>query len=399
MKILFITPTLPTMLSRIRAYNILKCLAKNHEVHLLSFIDSEVKKKKIGPIRKFCASVETVLLPKYRSYLNCLLYLFTPTSLRVAYYKSKKMQRKIKAILKDWSFDLVYIERERMAQYGEAVGVVPKILDLCDAQSLMYKRAFWIAGLARKFLYLEEYVKLLRYEIDISKQFDRTMLCSPVDLEFLKENSPKPLRNLVSIPLGVDTEFYYPKRLEVEENSILFSGVMSVFVNIDAVRYFCREIFPLIREKSPDVKLYLVGPNPPNSIRGLAKDSRIVVTGYADDLRDYVEKAAVVVCPVRVGAGIRNKICQPLAIKKAVVSTSLGAEGLGVVDGEHLLIADEPKDFAEKVARLLKDKPLRERLGQKGCEFIKLRYSLERVGEDMNSLLEEIMLEKKAGDR
>src|SRR3989338_8654254 len=126
MKILFITPTLPSRLSRIRAYNILKCLYRlGHRIHLLSFIDSESKKRKIEDIKDFCASIDTVLLPKYRSYLSCALNLFNSVPLRVAYYRSEMMRARIKEILKNETFDLVYIKRKRMAQYGEILRDIP----------------------------------------------------------------------------------------------------------------------------------------------------------------------------------------------------------------------------------------------------------------------------------
>jgi len=391
MKILFITPTLPSRISRIRAYNILRYLSKRHQIYLLSFIDSEQKKRKIEQIEGFCASVETVKLAPWHSYFNCALHLFSPLPLRVAYYKSGKMAEKIKEILKREKFDLVYIKRKRMAQYGEVINGIPKVLDLSDAVSLHYQRALKKANIFRKALYLEEYIKTLKYEVDISKKFNRTILCSPVDLEFLKTNATEPLDSLAYISTGVDTEYYRPRGLEVEPNSILFSGVMGAFVNIDAARYLILGMLPLIRKMIPSVKLYIVGPASPYSLRRLAKDNQIIITGYVDDLRDYIEKVTVVVCPMRTGTGFRNKICQALAMRKPVVSTSLGTEGLGVVPGEHLLIADNPQDFAQKTVQLLQDKALQDRLGQKGFELIKSQYSLEVLEEKMNHLLEEVV--------
>lgn len=414
MKILFITPTLPTRISRIRAYNILKVLSKSHDVHLLSFIDSEIKKKKIGEIKEFCRSIDTVYLPKYKSFFNCILYLFTGVPLRVAYYKSKRMKEKIEKLLAKEKFDVVYIKRKRIGQYGRYIKSIPKILDLTDAVSMYHLRASKYVNFLKKIYYLIEGYRLLKYEIKITKEFDKVVLSSSIDAEFLQKNSKEELKNLAVIPNVVDTEYYKPKGFKIEENSLLFSGIMENLVNIDSAIYFCREIYPLILKEIPDTKLYIVGPEPPSSIRGLSQFSGypasgyptelgggkngypflggvpVVVTGYVNDLRDYIEKSEVIICPIRIGAGTRNKILQAFALGKPVVSTSLGAEGIEVVDNENILIADTQDVFAKKVIHLLRDKKLQEKLIKNSFKFVTAKYSLDILKNKLDGLFKEI---------
>lgn len=388
MKILFITPTLPARISRIRAYNLIKCLSGNHEVHLLSFIDSNTKKNKIEEIKKFCTSIDTVLLPKWKSFLSCILYLFTNIPLRVSYCKSGAMKKKIGELLAKEKFDVVYIKRKRMAQYGEYITGIPKVLDLTDAVSMYYSRAYKYSNPLKKIYFFIEYHKLLKYEIRITRKFDKVVLSSAVDAEFLNKNSGGDLKNLVVIPNVVDTEYYSPKNIKSEENSLLFSGIMRNFVNIDSAVYFCRNIFPLILKEIPDTKLYIAGPKPPLSVRRFSKCGNIIVTGYVDDLRDYIEKSEIIICPIRVGAGTRNKILQAMSFGKPVVSTCLGAEGLKVTDNENILIADTSREFAEKVIILLKDKTMREKIGMNAKRFVCAKYSLDILKEKINMLLD-----------
>lgn len=397
MKILFITPTLPTRISRIRAYNLLKCFSKNNEVYLLSFIDSEIKKKKIDEIRKYCVAVDTVFLPKWKSFFNCFLYLFSKIPLRVAYYKSNKMEERIKKLLAEEKFDIVYIKRKRMAQYGKYIENIPKILDLTDAVSMYYLRASKHSNIFKKIYFLFEYYKLLRCETEITKEFDRVLLSSPLDVKFLQNNSKEKLNNLTVVSNVVDEEYYKSKGLKVEENSLLFSGIMKNFVNIDSAIYFCKDIFPLILKEIPCAKLYIVGPAPPLSIRRLPIFFRrknvtvpVVVTGYVQDLREYIEKSEIIVCPVRIGAGTRNKILQSFALGKPVVSTSLGAEGIEVTDGENILIADTASEFAEKVIMLLKDKTMQKKFAESSYKFVIAKYSLEILRNTLSELFKKI---------
>ena len=390
MRILFVTPGLPNRLNRIRALNILTYLAPRHEVDLLSIIRSDAELEELEHLRPLCRVIETVHLPRWKSLTSCLMHLPTRDPLRVAYYRSSVMRRKLRAMVEEGDYDLLYIKRKRMAQFADDISSVPRVLDLTDAVSLYYKRSLQYVDPMRWPVHWEEYLKISRYERDAVGRFEATVVCSEVDRAFLIDLGA-PGERIHVIPNGVDIAYYRPRGNEPEPQSVMFSGYMSKHVNIDGAAYFYHQILPLVRQELPQVGFYVVGPEPPGSIeRWSHGDGNITVTGFARDIRDYIELATVVVCPIRIGAGTRNKILQAWAVGRPVVSTPRGAEGLRFVDGKHLLIADDPHEFARATVRLINDPDLRERLIRNGLEHVRQEYSMERIGSTLNDLLERV---------
>ena len=157
------------------------------------------------------------------------------------------------------------------------------------------------------------------------------------------------------VPTGVDTSYFAPEASPADSRNLVFTGSMDWLPNEDAMVFFCREVLPLIRADEPGVTLSIVGRAPTPTVEKLADGHGITVTGRVDDVRPYMRDAAVYIVPLRIGGGTRLKIFEAMAMGKAVVSTTVGAEGLPVTSGEHLLLADEPRTFARAVVRLLRD--------------------------------------------
>jgi glycosyltransferase involved in cell wall biosynthesis len=198
------------------------------------------------------------------------------------------------------------------------------------------------------------------------QRFDGILAVSDADRDtFLRLYPDSRVRPIWVIPTGVDTEYYTPPEesaVPVSEPTLVFTGSMDWLPNEDAMRYFCRDILPLIRAEEPRTRLSIVGRTPTAAVRALANEY-IEVTGTVSDVRPFVRKAAVYVVPLRIGGGTRLKIFEAMAMGQAVVSTRVGAEGLPVVDDEHVLIADEPRAFANAVLSLLRDGARRRALG------------------------------------
>jgi len=174
------------------------------------------------------------------------------------------------------------------------------------------------------------------------------------------------------VPNGTNTEFFKPMGRPPIENSVLWLGHMDVHTNRDAVLYFWREICPLIRQRKPNATIIFVGTAPPREIADAAAgDPRVKVTGFVDDIRTYVDEARVVVVPIRIGSGTRLKILDTMAMGKAIVSTSVGCEGIDVTDGENILVGDTPQAFAEKVILALTNEDVRNRLQANARAFVK----------------------------
>lgn len=392
MKILLLTPTPPDHLHRIRALQILKALAREHSVSVLTFARNNQDLEKCEAIREYCEAVHTVPFSLPRALINCALALPTPLPLRVAYQRSPAMRRKLSELVQKEKFDLIYVKRKRMAQYVWQMNSPRRILDLTDAVALYYKRSLETVNWLRFPIHYEEYITIRRYEPKIAQHFDRAVVCSQVDADYLENEAGRQLDNLRVIPNVVDTDFYrsHSPPPAAQKPVLLFSGLMDKHVNVDAARYLVEEIFPAIRNRCPDVCLYIVGPHPVPEVRAMERVPGVIVTGYVDDLRSYIEKASVVLCPVKVGAGTRNKILQAMSMQRPVVSTPLGAEGLSYEPDRDLLIASDAATFAEQTLRLLDDPDLIASLAARGRSLVQQRYSIDVLASSLADLFAEI---------
>jgi len=202
------------------------------------------------------------------------------------------------------------------------------------------------------------------------KKFDGCVVVSEIDRELLIKMGVK--SRLFVVPNGTNTKFFKPNNGKVVENSVLWIGHMDVHTNKDAVLYFWKDIYPILRRKYPEIKMTFVGTAPPKEIADAAqKDGQVKVTGFVDDIRPHIDEAAVMVVPIRIGSGTRLKILDAMAMGKAIVSTSVGCEGLNVNDGKDILIADDPEGFSNKTIELLMNADKRVNLEKNAIELAK----------------------------
>ncbi len=388
MNILFVAPKPPNHLHRMRSLNILKALSKEHKVHLICLMESEEE------LQYFDSSLvdKMTCIPhsKMRSYANCLLRAPFPEPLEAAYCYSPLLEQMINKILKEEKIDLVYVKRCRMARYGIKIKKrVTTILDLTDSMEMYYSRAIQIVEWYRRPLFFEEWLKYRYYERHIVSQYDMCVVASEIDAKFISERVEN--CTVTVLPNVVDVDFFKPVEMkEDDEVMLLFSGLMNTQANIDAAKFLMEEIFPHIQQKMPDARLYVVGLNPPNQIKAYGeKNPDIIVTGYVPDLRDYIGKSAVVLVPIRAGAGTRNKILQAFSMQIPVVSTTVGAEGILGLSTDSIFVEDVPEKFAEKVVELAKNPDLQRQMGVRGQQLVKQNYSIEAFRQKLNHILQE----------
>jgi glycosyltransferase involved in cell wall biosynthesis len=230
--------------------------------------------------------------------------------------------------------------------------------------------------------------KMRRFEAAACRNAELTFTVSDADGAALARLAPD--ATLLTVPTGVDTSYFVPRGLAERPGSLVFTGAMDWYPNEDAVVHFVASVLPRIRRERPATTLTVAGRNPPPRVRELAGEG-VNVTGSVDDVRPFVESASVYVVPLRVGGGTRLKVFEALAMGKALVSTSVGVEGLPVVPGEHFVLADTPEDFAREVGALLADGGRRRRLGAAGRRLVEQRYSWPRVSRSLESGLREVM--------
>lgn len=361
---------------KLRFFNILKFLSKNHKVYIICFSDGVVKPDRITPYRDYFAEINVVFLPRIQSYINCILGLLKGQPLQISYYKSKRMAELIKEKINQKKIDLIFVHLIRMAEYVKDIPIY-KILDMTDAQSLNYLRA--MAHTTGKWSIIHRFEKdlVFDYEQKIWRYFCKTFVVSPVDQVYLKKFNKE--FNVEVLPNGVDIEKYPFKLNDHENTQLCFLGNMRTFPNTDAAVWFAKEIFPLVKKEVPSAKFYVVGAEPSRQVLALKKLPDIIVTGKVESVNEYVWNSAVSVAPIRVGAGVQNKILESMALGTPVVTTSVGLEGIEVTKGKDILVADNPSEFAQAVVKILKDRDLRIKISKNARRLIEEKYTWENA--------------------
>jgi sugar transferase (PEP-CTERM/EpsH1 system associated) len=392
MRVLFIDSRLPYPPIRgdkLRVFNLLRRVARHHEVALITLIQKQEESKFVSDLRPYCSEIRTVYKPVFSSLFSCGVAVFDDIPFQVAYFRSRRMMRLVKEMIAEWKPDVVHTHYIRAAQYAADVSSVPRVLDLTDSFSLYLERlrAFTSNPFKRLFINLE-YRRLRSYE-PIIENFDRNLMCSPIDREQVLRQAPHARIDLLYNGVDLDV-FTHDERTQPEEYRIILTGNMSYFPNTDAAVYFVREIFPIIQKTIPSARLYVVGQRPPKNVRQLASEA-ITVTGLVPDIAHEYMKSSVAVAPTRFGSGTLNKVIEALALGVPVVATTIGTSGLSALrDGQEILVADDPRQFAEHVIRLLSDPPLRTRLAQAGSAYVRSHLSWDVLAEQLQSVYADV---------
>jgi sugar transferase (PEP-CTERM/EpsH1 system associated) len=314
------------------------------------------------------------------AYWRCLSALFTGQPLTAAYFYTKK----IAALVQADAYDLVIVDCSSMASYvlNERI---PKILDFVDVDSQKWKLYSAMTSFPINFLYKLEAKRLLQFEDRICRNFDFCLVVSDCERQLLTGRE-----NIFITPNGTDLQFSTLEKNQPEQ-TIIFSGAMNYFPNIDAVIYFYQSILPLIRKEIPTIKFIIAGMQPSSKIRKL-ENNYTIVTGFIPDMKEYLSKASVCVVPLRIARGIQNKILEAMAIGVPVVATSNANEGIHAVDKEEIMIADNPRDFANATVSLLKNEELRSLIAKKARLYVEKNFCWEmnlRKLDEMISLIAE----------
>lgn len=368
-------------------YNLIKEFSKTEKVSLLSFISNE-EKIYISEIERYLENLCTIEHYPSKSFFRRVFSIFfSKKPYCVEQFFIKDFVDSLQNMLLKEKYDVIFFDFINTAMYQIFLRKIykgKKILFLHDAMSMLFYRNFLVSkNFFEKYYWFNQYIKLLNFEFELQNNFDKLVVVAQKDKEWLIQKSNILEDKVEVIPNGVDTEYFYYKDNKnfTKKGSILFRGIMSFRPNIDACMYFLDKIFPLIKKEILDIKFYIVGPNPPTQIlKYAARDKNIIVTGYVEDIREYIAKTTVNVCPMISGSGIKNKILESLAMGTPSVITSIAAEGIPELkDGENVLIADTEHNFAKKVVLLLKNDKLYKKISLNGRKLIEEKYTWQIV--------------------
>jgi len=367
-----------------RNYNLLREIAASHEVHLITLTQKALLSTKeslsnaVKNVSPFCKTVKVFDIPSDSHPLLWYFLLFRNIFQKIPYstrrFFSREMQKEIESILKTVPFDLIHVDTIDLAGYVSGTTTIPTVLNHHNIESeLLFRRAAHAGNpLAKGYLGFQAR-KLKRYEQRMIPQFNMNVAVSSKDLEGINVMAAGGTTALV--PNGTDTIFFSPQAA-LQSQSLIFAGGLNWLPNADAMVHFCKAIFPLIAAEAPEVRMKIIGANPPSELQKLSqKNTGIEILGFVPDIRVYMADAAVYVVPLRIGGGTRLKILDALAMGKAVVSTTIGAEGLALQDGVDILIGDTDEAFAQKVVGLLKNPVMRKSIGNAGRLTVEQKYS------------------------
>jgi len=377
-------PYPPTHGGALRVWNILAQVAHRHSVTLLAMVppDTEPSRDAVAEVLKLARRVELVPLPKSLAarIWNASASLFTATPYTIANFRVPAFEEKIREMLAEERYDLVHAHYLHIAQYHEAFGDMVRYFDCQNINRHLWARyAESPSTGALRGVFARRQARLLeRFEPAIWKKFDVVTFCSEDERDYAAEHLPGG-PYFVS-PNGVDCAYFQPFQTEPEPHTIVFSASMNATQNIDAAVYLAEDVFPLIQARYSDSMLYLVGQKPAPEVNRLAS-ANIVVTGTVDDVRPYAEKAAVYVAPIHIGGGTRLKILEAMAMEKAVVSTTVGAEGIRCTAGEDIILADSTEGFASSVLALFEHPEERLKLGRAARKLVETTYEWSAIGE------------------
>ena len=389
MRILFVTPFLPSpprFGAQRRLDGVIRGLGQHHDVSLLSFFDPRDDiSSAIREAETYCEKVMTIANDRYalttrQKRLLQTRSLLSRRSFESFVYHSPPMQRALEKLVTEEAYDVVNFEFSQMTTNRPTDGRVVRCgaIFVLDEHNIEYdilrRTASSALSLDRRLYSLLDWRKLRREEQQSWRRFDGCAVTSARDEELLRRDVPT--ARTVVVPNAVDVDFFRPSNGcgDADSMSLLFFGAGNYHPNTDGLLFFLREIMPRLRARYPSIMLRIVGPLIPPEIEAHAGDG-VEVTGLVDDIRPYLERATVIIAPLRIGGGTRFKILEAMAMGKAVVSTAVGAEGIDVRNGSDIMLADRPEEFAFQVGRLLEDEALRRSMGSEARRLIEQRYS------------------------
>jgi polysaccharide biosynthesis protein PslH len=376
---------------RIRSYNIMRGIARQFRVTLVTFYDTEKELEGLAHLRDLCKEVHVVERPRLDGKMRAARNLLGGQPLQNGLWYSPEMQRVIDTTLDTCQPDVVQAQFFRMAQYVSDAPT-PRLLDLGDALSLnLRRRAGRERNPALRWLTALEAGRALSFEREMVRRFDKTVVCSPVDRDAIQAAGGD--LGLDIIENGVDLDYYTPSdsRAEDAPPTLLFTGTMDYFPNTDAAYHLAHDVLPRVRDRLPEAQLLLVGASPPSGVQKLERLPGVVVTGRVPDIRPYFASADVFVSPMRCGSGTQNKNLEAMAMGVPVVTTKLGALGTRVAHGHDAFCVDGAESLAKAAADILTDRDLRDVTARNGRAYVEREHGWDVITDKLSALLHSII--------
>ncbi len=396
MNILFLStenPYPPVGGHHIRTYNVLRILSERYRIFFVGFAQNREELDYVENLKDLCETVDVYLIPKTglnpRFLYQASRNLLSALPLTAERFFIPEARDKIRQHLKIHRIDVVHVDMLALARYEECLQGVPAILTNHNVESLRLYRWMKTEGnfIKKSYLYYQ-YLKLRAFEKKMCPLFRHCIVVSNDDKHHLMNLCDA--NNFVVVPNGVDVDYFKPLDEETRRNHLIWVGGMSGPYNSDAVDFFLDSIWPLVKRDIPEATVDFIGKSPTRKLTEKAQaDPSINVLGFIDDVRPYVQRASVFVAPIRSGSGTKIKVLNAMAQARPVVATTVAAEGIEVTDGQNILLADDPVQFAGKIIFLLKDEETARRIGLNARVLIESKYSWDIISETIFQIYQE----------
>jgi len=382
---------------KIRTYQMLKELRRDHEITYLTLDDGSAEKDARSLATEYCH--ELICIPHQQRkkftpgfYAELGMNLVSNLPYAISKYESRAMRSQIEQLTSTRDYDVVVCDFLAPAVNLPRNLRCPTILFQHNVEAMIWKRHAEVASNPLKRTYLSgQWRQMVAFESVMCRRVDSVIAVSREDTETMRREYK--VTAIDEVPTGVDTEFFRPRHAEKREPyNLVFTGSMDWLPNEDAIQYFTSEIMPLIKQQVTELTLTVVGRNPYPALVELSKrDPSIIVTGRVDDVRPYMERASAYIVPLRIGGGTRLKIYEAMAMEKPIISTTVGAEGLPVRNESELLLADSPAEFAAAVVRTLTDQEFAFHLGRRAAILVRQEFGWRRVAQRFAELCEQTL--------
>jgi len=353
-------PYPPNKGDKIRSYHLLRYLRQHYRVFLGAFIDDPQDWEYVSLLESECEGCCFVDLSPGKARIKSIVGLINGQPLTLPYYADRRMRQWVDSIVAEWQIERVIVYSSAMAQYvtRQLVSLERRVIDFVDIDSDKWRQYALKKQWPMNWVYHREANKLLAYEQSLAAIFDASLFVSSAEAAMFRSLISADHEKITYYNNGVDTDYFSPSSDFVNpyhdgDEVLVFTGAMDYWPNIDAVTWFAKEVFPEIGRIAPLARFFIVGSNPSETVKQLAKLDRVEVTGRVEDIRPYLQFARAAVAPMRIARGIQNKVLEAMAMEKPVIVSDPGFEGINAEPGKELLLANTTREFVSYIPRLV----------------------------------------------
>lgn len=388
MRVLFLAqrvPYPPVRGDKITTWKLVQHLGERHDLSIVSFAHDAADREAAAELERMGYDISTFPHDRKWAQLRSLPLLLTSKPLTLGVYGSRALQARVDELAT--TYDLGYAYSSSMGAFLLPHARMARVNHVAELDSDKWRQYAESQRFPMNWVYRREWRALAGFERELAEACELNVLCTPLEEQIFQREIPGPETRV--LPNGVDLDAPARDAALAEPGHIVFVGVMDYLPNIDACVWFAREILPEVRERHPNARFSIVGSHPAPEVQALGELPGVEVTGWVDDPREWLQRAALSVAPLRIARGIQNKVLEAMSAGVPVVGTTSATQGVAAREGEHYLVADEKASMVDAVCGLLRDPVRAAELGTNARRYVEEHYRWERVLERLDTILED----------